>query len=228
MWEDCGKSQNEHTCTTKPFSDTNTKQGTEEDVGAKFDIPTAPPKKTIPWRSSILPPDFLFRLEKPLKQKLDNLRTLGDKGNNTEAPQINSFIYHQWSRARLVGSQGQTCRELSPGPELHWAFQPPRARRFSFTAHLLSGSVPSLSSSSFPAPAGSWFQLINTMNTSCEATKLTSSRWRPKQTGITGIHEHDSSGMLTLLCATVCSHVRHKTFKKYQKYVLLLTPSQEK
>lgn len=40
-------SQNEHTCTTKPFSDTITKQGTEEDVGAKFDIPT-PPKKPIP------------------------------------------------------------------------------------------------------------------------------------------------------------------------------------
>lgn len=45
MWEDCGKSQNEHTCTTKPFSDTNTKQGAEEDVGAKFDIPIPPQKK---------------------------------------------------------------------------------------------------------------------------------------------------------------------------------------
>lgn len=145
-------SQNEHTCTTKPFSDTIAKQGTEEDVGAKFDIPTPPKKKTIPWRRRwrILPPDFLFLSGwKSLWNRSRTISwTLGDKGNNTEAPQINSFIYQQWSRARLVGSQGQTRRELSPGPELRWAFQPPPARRFSFTTHLLSGSVPSLSSSS--------------------------------------------------------------------------------
>lgn len=45
-------SQNEHTCTTKPFSDTIAKQGTEEDVGAKFDIPK-PPKKNNPMKKKM-------------------------------------------------------------------------------------------------------------------------------------------------------------------------------
>lgn len=67
-------SQNEHTCTTKPFSDTIAKQGTEEDVGAKFDIPTPPKKKQSHEEED---EEYFFcifvRLEKPLKQKSDHL-----------------------------------------------------------------------------------------------------------------------------------------------------------
>lgn len=107
---------------------------------------------------SVRPPDFFIfaRLEKPLKHKIWMRR------NKTEAPQINSSVLT--TRHGATGGLSRTNRQRVIAGR-----RAARARSFSFTAPLLSGSVPSLSPGS--SPAGSWFHLITAMDATGQAAR---------------------------------------------------------
>lgn len=140
----CPEKKKGHTLRAKQ----NKKPGTEEEVGAKFaktpphraphhhhQHPTKKKRKNIQrmFRSfSTSSRFFIFaRLEKPLKHKIWMRR------NKTEAPQINSSVLT--TRHGATGGLSRTNRQRVIAGR-----RAARARSFSFTAPLLSGSVPSL------------------------------------------------------------------------------------